>query len=281
MWTAYEADGNFKICAFYSAFVRMCRHEYFFPGEAHDFWEIIYCIKGSACVSADDRVLNLTENQIIFHKPMEFHSLRVMPDTPSDLFIMSFKTEGEFMKAFEGKVFFLNPDHKRSLMDIVAFLKSGGERQKGEYLPTAYLDKMSCIPYALNTLRNITENFLISLSQSNAAPTQLVKTMETSIYAAALRIIDESVSERITVEQLSRRCNVSSAYLKKIFDKYNGLGIHEYILKNKISIAKQMLLSGEPVTEIADNLGFSNQHYFSTAFKRETGLTPSQYRKNG
>ena len=44
------------------------------------------------------------------------------------------------------------------------------------------------------------------------------------------------------------------------------------------SEAKQMLSEGEPVTTVADSLGFSSQNYFSTAFKRKTGVSPSEYK---
>ncbi|MBQ9940468.1 MAG: helix-turn-helix transcriptional regulator [Clostridia bacterium] len=65
-----------------------------------------------------------------------------------------------------------------------------------------------------------------------------------------------------------------------MFGKYNGLGIHEYILKNKIFLAKQMLRDGFSVTETSDKLSFSSQNYFSTAFKREVGISPGKYKIN-
>lgn len=278
MRKSYTASNNFKISGFYTAFIRHCSEGFFFPGEDHDFWEIVYCIKGEAYVSADEKVIKLSENQLIFHKPMEFHSLRVEENIPTELYIMSFKAEGELMEAFKNKIFFLNKEQKRSLMDIVAILLSGSDVIEDE-IHLGFLENLCKKPYGMNVLKNLTENFLISLSETSAAPTQLVKNSETAIYSAALRFIDEYVYEKMTVEELSSRCNVSSAYLKKIFDKYNGLGIHEYILKNKISLAKQMLSAGEAVTDIAYDLGFSSQHYFSTAFKRETGFTPSEYKR--
>ena len=131
---------------------------------------------------------------------------------------------------------------------------------------------------AIRFFKNMVENMLISLSAEGESRVQIVKNSETDIYTEALRIINSYCYEKLTVNELALKCNVSSAYLKKIFAKYNGLGIHEYILQNKISIAKQMLSEGEPVTTVADSLGFSSQNYFSTAFKRKTGVSPSEYK---
>ena len=280
IWNPYYINDNFKINALYSAFIRDCRHEYFFQGETHDFWEFCYVVKGSACMSVDNRVIRLEENQMIFHKPMEFHSLRTDSDKQTVLLIVSFSVEGTFMDYFCDKTFTPNHGTKQDISKIINYLKTLCRPYEDDFIPTAYLDKMNESPTGIKAFRNSIENILISLSDEGATRVQVVKNNETEIYTNALKVINEHVYDKLTVENLAKKCNVSSAYLKKIFAKYNGLGIHEYILQNKISIAKQMLSEGETVTYIADILGFSSQNYFSTAFKRETGFSPSEYTKS-
>ena len=59
-----------------------------------------------------------------------------------------------------------------------------------------------------------------------------------------------------------------------------GLGINEYILKVKMDKACRYLSeTNMTISEISDHLGFSSQRYFSTAFKRSTDKSPSEYRK--
>ena len=57
------------------------------------------------------------------------------------------------------------------------------------------------------------------------------------------------------------------------------MGIHKYLLKLKTAAAIQLLQQGCSVNEVSRQLGFANQNYFSTVFKRETGLPPSRYAK--
>lgn len=277
LWNPYKVIDDFKINCFFSAFIRECTHEYFYQGETHDFWELCYVIRGSVCISADDRVIKLSENQMIFHKPMEFHSLRTDQEKNTQFLIISFSAEGEFIDFFRDKTFTLNHAQKQEVAKIINFLKNTYRPQNADFIPIVYLKEISKMPTGLKMFRNYVENMLYILSESRESDAQIVKNTETDIYTDALRIINDYCHERLTVEKLARKCNVSSSYLKKLFAKYNGLGIHEYILQNKISIAKQMLSDGETVTNVADALGFSSQNYFSTAFKRKTGYSPSEY----
>ena len=145
--------------------------------------------------------------------------------------------------------------------------------------PTTYLKRFSDTTAYGQTVKNLTENFLTELSYEGLDNTHIIENNETIIYSTAINFIVENLCDKISIARLSKECNVSSAYLKKIFSKYTGLGIHEYILKSKIALAKQMLDSGNSVTHIAAKLSFSSQNYFSVAFKRETGVSPSDYKK--
>jgi len=277
IWLPYKIEEDFKISSFYSAFIRDCNGEYFFQGESHDFWELCFVVKGSVCLSVDDKVIRLCEDQIIFHKPMEFHSLRTDNNTTTALLIVSFSAEGDFINFFKDKTFTLSHNQKKNVLRIINYLKETCQPQDKEYIPWAYLDILKEKQNGMKLLKNITENLLISLADTHASKPDIIKNSETDIYTDSLRIISNNIYTKLTVNELAKLCNVSSAYLKKIFAKYNGLGIHEYILQTKISIAKQMLADGEQISEIADALAFSTQNYFSTAFKRETGYTPKEY----
>lgn len=278
MWKPYNIENTMNIRQFYSAFVRSCPVEYFFQGESHDFWEIVYVIKGSACIAADNNVIELYENQLIFHKPMEFHSIRTNSNKETELFIMSFSVEDDYIDMFSNCVFNLEHSSRLRLFEIMERLKNIVRNPKDIYEPTGSLDMLLKSQPEFKTLKNLTENFLISLSGIGKVNTAFIRNTETMIYANALKVIDDNIYSRLTVEDLARKCNSSVSYLKKIFGKYNGLGIHEYILNNKLSLAKQLLKEGESVTDIAEKLGFSSQNYFSTAFKRELGVSPGQYK---
>lgn len=57
------------------------------------------------------------------------------------------------------------------------------------------------------------------------------------------------------------------------------MGIHKYYLNIKIQQAADLLKAGESVTVIADKLNFSSQNYFPIVFKREIGVSPTDYKR--
>ena len=86
-----------------------------------------------------------------------------------------------------------------------------------------------------------------------------------------------NITSSLSVSSIANELNISESMLKRIFNKYAGIGIHKYFLTLKIQEAVYMLDDGMTVTEVSDELNFSSQGYFSRAFKREKGLSPTKY----
>ncbi|MCC2545529.1 helix-turn-helix domain-containing protein [Hymenobacter sp. BT175] len=67
--------------------------------------------------------------------------------------------------------------------------------------------------------------------------------------------------------------------LSTLFSATQGTTLERYLISRRIELAQQQLeTSDESLAVIGERLGFSSSHHFSNQFKRETGLTPSQYR---
>ncbi|MBK8087714.1 MAG: helix-turn-helix transcriptional regulator [Chitinophagaceae bacterium] len=66
----------------------------------------------------------------------------------------------------------------------------------------------------------------------------------------------------------------------KLFKTVYGVTIHQYILQQRIEMARQLLIdTDEPIKAIAVNTGFSNEKYFITMFKKKFLITPGVYRR--
>ena len=96
---------------------------YAFQGEKHDFWELLYVDRGLLRVTAGERVRELSQGQLIFHAPGEFHALSAV-GVPPDLIVVSFGCGGGEMERFRGLVTDVSRTERSLLARIVA--ESGG-----------------------------------------------------------------------------------------------------------------------------------------------------------
>lgn len=125
---------------------------------------------------------------------------------------------------------------------------------------------------------------IISHSQGTA-PTGMVKlpsvNEETAAYLAnILSYIEENYASHLTLQDLSRRFGVNYSYLSQLFKKTTNQTFEKHLASIRLTHAGRLLSETYmPIADIAEQVGFSDYHYFCTAFKRFCSMTPSQYRE--
>jgi AraC family transcriptional regulator len=96
--------------------------------------------------------------------------------------------------------------------------------------------------------------------------------------------IHDHLSEKLSLSALSGLVGMSPYYFARRFKQTTGLSPHQYILVRRIGQAKHLLLRGESLAQITEQLGFADQSHLSRSFKRITGLSPraflQEHRKN-
>lgn len=93
----------------------------------------------------------------------------------------------------------------------------------------------------------------------------------------AIAYINKNINKKITVKELSEKCSVSADYLSHIFKKEMGISLTAYILKQKLEISKTLLWEGYDNGRICESLSFCSKSYFISSFKKEYGITPTEY----
>ncbi|MCX8129726.1 MAG: AraC family transcriptional regulator [Clostridia bacterium] len=92
--------------------------------------------------------------------------------------------------------------------------------------------------------------------------------------------IENRIHEKINYKELERATGFSIAHIRDIFVMKTGITLSKYILTRKISnAAYEILHNSQSVISVATKYGFANHDTFTRAFKRITGLTPSEFRK--
>jgi two-component system response regulator YesN len=94
------------------------------------------------------------------------------------------------------------------------------------------------------------------------------------------RIIDENYAKKLTLESIGPLLGYNSAYLGKIFAAKTGCSFNVY--RDRVRIEKsKALLSGTPlkIYEIAERVSYRNVDIYNQKFKKQEGISPSDYRR--
>jgi len=92
--------------------------------------------------------------------------------------------------------------------------------------------------------------------------------------------VNRHIAEDISVSVLAAESYMSASYFSRLFKKVVGIGCNEYIVHKRMKIAQDLLMTTPlPTGEIALKVGYNDKNYFSLAFKRNTGMSPTEYRE--
>ena len=96
----------------------------------------------------------------------------------------------------------------------------------------------------------------------------------------AKHFISTHLTQELSMEDVAQAVGLSLCHLSRLFKKLTGMTMREYLSHERIEAAQQLLAAGElGIPQIASLLRFCDQSYFTLVFRRETGLTPGQFRE--
>lgn len=97
----------------------------------------------------------------------------------------------------------------------------------------------------------------------------------------AVRYIQQNIELDLHRSEIADAIFINSDYLARLFKKELGVSMKDYIISEKMRVAQSLLRGTNlPVSLVASKVGYSNFSYFSQVFKKETGMTPGEYRSN-
>lgn len=147
-----------------------------------------------------------------------------------------------------------------------------------------YIDVISC-----NYARLI-ENVTTEEEMNDIMPymvrsyCDLIKKRSMALYSEPVRqilvTIDASIAGDLSLKRFANELFLNTSYLSSLFKKETGMTLTDYVNENRINTAKRLLKSTTlSIQAIAASVGIPDIHYFTRLFRRETGLSPREYRK--
>ncbi len=196
---------------------------------------------------------------------MQFHNITAMGNSTIAVFTFS----GNNIPALENKVIEIgNFSRVKQLLELVkkhfVMLKKFSiiEPKTPDNAHLIYIKRL--------------ELFLLELAGNYSADSKVPKSAEN--YTFIIKTITDNIEKRLSVTEIAALCNMSEINLQKTFSHYAGVGIMEYFNRIKMQRAAELLNEGLSVKQAALQVGFHDQNYFSTVFKRITGHSPIRYK---
>lgn len=254
-----------RIAALCSAFFKIKTRGYSFNGESHAFWEAVFILKGDAKVTAGDKIYSLAEGNMILHPPGEFHRLWNESDTPLRIAIVSFDAdrfpiESRLIGEFE------SPDAVTSVIRGIRRVFN----MDGIFVSSL---KEECKKSDAQRAVAALEALLLDILEGH---TLHGHSLRDENFSKAVKLMHKDLSTRLSSEQIAAACGTSVSTLQKTFSKYTGGGIMKHYERIRMQHAKALIEQGHSVKSAAISLGYSDPNYFSAAYKRYYGHSPSE-----
>ncbi len=288
-FTRIKFNSVIEIKSVITLFYMEFNKDFEYPGEKHDFWEMVYIDQGEVICTADKNNFVLKSGEIVFHKPNEFHNLKSNRVNPPNVSIITFECNSPEINYFEGKIFKLSPDERSILSQL---FNEGLSCFKMDDENNPLIQRMTIkesAPFGSSQMtKNLLEMFLILLRRNKAIATKeqrnnlIIDGIAVSEHVKeVLDIINCNIYSILSIKEICKQLNISKSYLKKIFSQYYKGGIIHYYNSLKIKEAKKLLRENNlTITQISEALCFESPQYFSKCFKKFTNKTPTQYKKS-
>lgn len=167
---------------------------------------------------------------------------------------------------------------KKSLIDVFDAIIENISEFTGEDLDTLNLTKpleeLISLKDVLDTKRSanmIIKNIINYISGYK-------KSKNIDVVEKAKKYIESNYAKEISLDELSQYVSMSTYYFSRIFSKVEGMSFRDYLVKTRMEKAKILLREGnKSIKQVALEVGYADQNYFSKAFKKYTNLSPKEY----
>ncbi|MCX7749819.1 MAG: AraC family transcriptional regulator [Clostridia bacterium] len=251
----------------------------------HEFFEMVYIKKGNAIFEIAGEPAAIGPNDIVIIKPNQPHKFIVKSESGCEFIVLSFK--------------FISPKNTDySEVSLEDFLKFITGRESGAFITLKVSQKNEIITLLNRILKEKESNeldseflnYLLVLELFVLLSRALKSEWENSIkekspkvkelIGIAVNYIRNNFERDISLGDIAKFVFLSPSYFTRAFKEEMGLSPINYLLQIRIERAKELLSDTElKISEIAQQVGFSNQQRFNEIFKKYTGLAPLQYRK--
>ena len=255
-----------------------CNPGYQVPEHEQTVHEITYVVSGSGLCRTNGTETSLKPGMLYLNSIQDRHYIEASTDQPLRFFYLGFC----FVESVSGpmaklKAFFENPDvrfqqNTLSIQDAFIGMFSQLISRDGfsDILMESYMHQIICNTYRVFHHK---AQYTYFFNQGNGADEQLVYDV--------VHYLDRQVGGIDKLSQLGDEFGYSYDYLSQKFSKVMGCSLKAHYTARRFERAQTYLSQGMSVTTVSELMGYKSIHAFSNAFKKQFGLSPSNFQKYG
>lgn len=245
---------------------------------SHEYYELYFLFEGQREFFIDNKMFIIGANSLVVVPPFSIHKTEGGPYKRINVNISENflgNRQAEFLKRTSEKTAVRLSKEQTAI--IYPLLKKGVEVQK------------SALPFKKECLLSFARAaiYLLSLEKTATIPTasnSSLQSARTDSMPETLKIIyyiNENYSHALTLKDICDEFYMSKVTLCKTFKNVMRCSVMKYVQGLRINKAKELLInSDKSVEEVSRLCGFSSANYFGLTFKKETGMSPFNYKKS-
>lgn len=157
------------------------------------------------------------------------------------------------------------------------------DREQGERIElftTEVLERYEASPHDTKQFSIDCYRFLMNFVDGVSDDAQKNDPLYLRYVKPVVQEIETNYAGKLTAAQLARSVYVTPQYLSRLFGRYLGCSVYEYLISFRITKAKELLINAPrmEVGNIAHQVGFEDASHFIAVFKKQTGVTPLEFR---
>ncbi len=246
----------------------------------HDFFEVLYLSKGSGFHIIDGNKYEIQPPCVFFMSPGQAHKIEFSNDIEGYIFI------------FTSEFYLINQTNQNRLIEFPFFFTIRQEnrplmlesKQDVQFLETLFKKGIAEIEkrekFSVDLLRSVLDLVLTSCAVLYKPDENLLPKGKGNIVVKKfLQLVEENYQNNLTVNEYADKLSITPNHLTQTVNQLTGKTSSQIIKAKQVLEIKRLLVhTNLSVTEIAGQLNFPDQSYFTRFFKRETGISPLQYR---
>ncbi len=252
-----------------------------------DYFSVCYVLEGKCRLKMSSSERELHAGELCILPPGVPHALFTMPD---DLVVNIVSAKDHFTENFSQLLYrnnIVSAFFRHALFQEAhnpVFFTMHASRNIRSLIQHLFAEFITKDRYSETLFNNYLQIFYANIIRASESPDESFLPSDQTISRTRMPAILNYIRQNyhtLTLDTLAEHFHYDSAYLSRQIKSTTGKNYRNIITELKVEEAKELLAAGElSIETIAETIGYNSSDHFGYVFKKETGLSPRQYRKN-